>query len=43
MHGRGHVRQVGCAWPGVCMVEACVVGETATKAGGTHPTGMGSC
>ena len=33
MHGRG-----------VCMVgEPCAAGETATAAGGTHPTGMHSC
>ena len=32
MHGRGH------AWQG-----ACVAGEMATEAGGTHPTGMHSC
>ena len=33
MHGRG-----------VCMSEgACMAGETATAAGGTHPTGMHSC
>ena len=28
----------GHAWQGVC-----VTGETATVAGGTHPTGMHSC
>ena len=33
MHGRG-----------ACMArEACMAGETATAAGGTHPTGMHSC
>ena len=44
-----------CPWQvvcmvGVCMVEwcawqggACMEGETATTAGGTHPTGMHSC
>ena len=38
MHGRGH------AWWGLCMAGgACVAGETATAAGGTHPTGMHSC
>ena len=29
----------GCAWPG----GGCVAGETATAAGGTHPTEMHSC
>ena len=29
----------GCRWGG----EACMVGETATATGGTHPTGMHSC
>ena len=43
MHGRGHARQWGMyggghAWQG----EACVAGETAIAAGGTHPTGMRS-
>ena len=44
----------GCAWQGgACMVKAeggvrgkgggCVTGDTATAAGGTHPTGMHSC
>ena len=28
----------GCAWQG-----ACVAGQTATAARGTHPTGMHSC
>ena len=28
----------GCAWQGACMP-----GETATAADGTHPTGMNSC
>ena len=49
MHGRG------CAWQGgmrgrgmcgrgdVCGRGACVAGETATAADGTHPTGMHSC
>ena len=30
----------GQVWQGVC---ACVAGETATVADGTHPTGMHSC
>ena len=33
MHSRGHEWQGG----------ACVAGETATAADGTHPTGMHSC
>ena len=33
MHGRG----------GVCGGGACVAGEMATAADGTHPTGMHSC
>ena len=46
VHGRGH------AWYGTCMVggawhggerTACIAGETATAADGTHPTGMHSC
>ena len=37
MHGRG------CAWQGGRVAGACVAGETATAAGGTHPTGMHSC
>ena len=42
-HGRGvcmegGVHGRGCTWQG-----ACVAGETATVAGGTHPTGMYSC
>ena len=36
--GRAH------AWRGVCVVGGtCVVGETATAADGTHPTGIQSC
>ena len=37
------------AWQGVCVAGgharwgACVTGEMATEAGGTHPTGMHSC
>ena len=38
VHG-GHAWQ----WGGVCLVEGMHVGETATEAGGTHPTGMHSC
>ena len=39
MHGRG------CVWWGACMEVgmACMAGETATAAGGTHPTEMHSC
>ena len=34
----------GHAWQGVCVAEgACMAGEMATAAGGTHPTGMRSC
>ena len=33
MYGRGGMHSRG----------ACMVGETATAAGGTHPTGMHSC
>ena len=35
LHGRGHVWQGGVRGKG-----ACVAGETATAADGTHPTGM---
>ena len=39
MHGEG-----GHAWQGVCGGRgACVAGDTATAADGTHPTGMQSC
>ena len=34
---------VGINGRGVCVVGACVAGETATAADGTHPTGMHSC
>ena len=37
MHGRGH------AWQEGCVVGACMTGEMATAADGTHPTGMHSC
>ena len=45
MHGRGHM------WQGACMAWgyvvgggwACVAGEMATAADGTHPTGMQLC
>ena len=42
----------GCAWQGACMAKGggahgkggdMLVGETATEAGGTHPTGRHSC
>ena len=36
---QGGVHGRGCAWPG----GACMAGETATTAGGTHPTGMHAC
>ena len=46
----GHAWWGGHEWQGVCMVGggmrdrgACVAGETATTADGTHPTGMLSC
>ena len=32
-----------CVVGGVRGSRACVAGETATAAGGTHPTGMHSC
>ena len=32
-----------CAWQGACMVGGMCAGKTATKVGGTHPTGMHSC
>ena len=35
----------GHAWQGACVVAGgvCMAGETATAAGGTHPTGIHSC
>ena len=39
VHGSGHAWWGGHAWLG----GACVAGETATAADGTHPTGMHSC
>ena len=49
MHGGGcvaggHAWQEACMTGGVCMTGegACVAGEMATAAGGTHPTGMHS-
>ena len=50
MRGRGHAW--GCAWWGTCMAGGVhdmkgrggmYAGETATEAGGTHPTRMNSC
>ena len=41
MHGGGHVCGEGHAWQ--WGGGACVAGETAIAAGGTHPTGMPSC
>ena len=44
--GQGGMRRRGHAWVvgGVHAKEGgCVAGETATAAGGTHPTGMHSC
>ena len=38
MCGRGRAWQGGHAWQGACMA-----GETATAADGTHPPGMHSC
>ena len=47
MHGVGGMHDRGLGWPGACMVggggRACVTGETATAADGTHPTGMHAC
>ena len=42
MHSRGHAWHGGVRGRGVCMVGG-MVGETATVAGGTHPTGMHYC
>ena len=40
----GGVHDRGYAWQGVCVAGgACMAGETAIAAGGTHPTGMHSC
>ena len=46
----GGMQGRGCAWQGVCVAGgtfmaggACLTGEMATAAGGTHPTGMHSC
>ena len=49
MHARGHVwwghaLQGACVPRGTCVAGGlCVARETATAAGGTHPTGMHSC
>ena len=50
MHGREHAWQGACmaggmqgAWQEGCVVGACMTGEMATAADGTHPTGMHSC
>ena len=44
MHGRGRVWQGGMyGRGGVHGRGACMAGETATAADGTHPTGMHSC
>ena len=51
VHGGGCTWQGGMCGRGVCMAGggmfgwegACVAGETATAADGTHPTGMFSC
>ena len=50
IHGRGTCMAGGHAWSGGLYVAgehawqgACVAGETAIAAGGTHPTGMHSC
>ena len=50
MHCGGHVWQEACMAEGACVTgghvwqeEACVPGEMATAADGTHPTGMHSC
>ena len=42
MHGEGGIPPARMA-RGVRGRRACMVGETATEAGGTHPTGMHSC
>ena len=43
--GQGGMRRRGHAWVvgGVHAKGGCVAGETATAAGGAHPTGMHSC
>ena len=38
VHGGGHVW-----WGGMRDKGSCMAGETATAAGGTHPSGMHSC
>ena len=46
VHGRGGMRGEGMHGGGTCMAgggHVCVIGETATAAGSTHPTGMHSC
>ena len=45
MCGKGGMHSRACAWQGGgrFMVGACMAGETATAADGTHPTGMHSC
>ena len=50
MHGMGACVAGGCMFGRVCAWQgsmrrrgACVAGETATAADGTHPTGMHSC
>ena len=50
MHGRGHAwwggmcgRVCVCVAGGMCGRGACLAGEMATAADGTHPTGMHSC
>ena len=50
VRGRGHAPQGGMHGWGACMVGgvrgregACLAGDTATAAGGMHPTGMHSC
>ena len=44
VHGRRHAWQRGHAWQGGMRGRgACVAGELATAAGGTHPSGMHSC
>ena len=41
--GGMHGRSGAVCGRGACVAGGCVAGETATPAGGTHPTGMHSC
>ena len=43
VHGGGHAWQGVCGWGDMHGRWDMHAGETATEAGGTHPTGMNSC